>query len=114
MIVAGIYFLGHLPVRRSGRDRKETGGRDLHPVHFIGVVLEAGYEQAGSFFNLFAERHTVREAAWLSSLMGWTDKEIPTSWFQSLEPIFVIALAPVVAGIWVCGWGGAIWILPSR
>jgi len=29
------------------------------------------------------------------------DFEVPAGWFQSFGPIFVISLAPVMAGLWV-------------
>ena len=64
-------------------------------VLFVAAALFwAGFEQAGSSLNLFAERFTNR------SLPG-TSWLIPASWFQSIGPIFVITLAPVVAAIWV-------------
>jgi proton-dependent oligopeptide transporter, POT family len=62
-------------------------------VLFLGSVLFwAGYEQAGSSLNLFAERYTDRA---LGSFV------IPASFFQSLNPAFVIAFAPLVAWIWI-------------
>jgi POT family proton-dependent oligopeptide transporter len=57
-----------------------------------GALFWAGFEQAGSSFNLFADRYTRR------GLLGY---ELPTSWFQSLGPIFVITLAPVMGAVWV-------------
>src|SRR4051812_10593895 len=56
-----------------------------------GALFWAGFEQAGSSFNLFAERYTQRNLGFL----------VPTSWFQSLGPIFVISLAPVMGGLWL-------------
>ena len=62
-------------------------------VLFLGSVLFwSGYEQAGSSLNLFAERYTDRA---LGSFV------IPASWFQSLNPAFVIAFAPLVAWLWI-------------
>ena len=52
----------------------------------------AGFEQAGSSLNLFAERYTNR-------LLG--DFEIPAGWFQTLNPVFIIVLAPFFAAAWV-------------
>ena len=52
-----------------------------------------GFEQAGSSFTLFAERFTNRHIAWLND-------DIPTAWFQSLNPIFIIALSPLFAALW--------------
>jgi proton-dependent oligopeptide transporter, POT family len=62
-------------------------------VLFLGSALFwSGYEQAGSSLNLFAERYTDR-------LLG--SFIIPASWFQSLNPTFVIAFAPFVAWVWI-------------
>jgi POT family proton-dependent oligopeptide transporter len=62
-------------------------------VLFIGSVLFwSGYEQAGSSLNLFAERYTDRA---LGSFV------VPASWFQSLNPVFVITFAPLVAWVWI-------------
>ncbi len=62
-------------------------------VLFLGSALFwSGYEQAGSSLNLFAERYTDRA---LGSFV------VPASWFQSLNPAFVIALAPLVAWLWI-------------
>jgi POT family proton-dependent oligopeptide transporter len=58
----------------------------------VAVVFWGAYEQAGSTLNLFADRYTRTELFGVS---------FPSSWFQSVQPIFVIALAPVFAWIWV-------------
>ena len=52
----------------------------------------AGYEQAGSSMNLFAERLTDR------GIFGW---EMPTSWLQSVNPILVIIFAPIFGALWM-------------
>ena len=60
---------------------------------FVGAaVFWAGFEQAGSSMNLFAERLTNRH------ILGW---EMPASWLQSVNPLFIIALAPVFGWLWV-------------
>jgi proton-dependent oligopeptide transporter, POT family len=67
-------------------------------VALIGILFVAsamfwsGFEQAGSSFNLFAERYTQRLVL---------SHEVPASWFQSLGPLFIITLAPVMAAVWV-------------
>ena len=62
-------------------------------VFFLAAVLFwSGYEQAGSSMNLFAERLTNRVIG------GW---EMPASWLQSVNPVFIIVLAPVVGALWV-------------
>jgi proton-dependent oligopeptide transporter, POT family len=58
------------------------------------AIFFAGYEQAGSTLNLFAERHTDRFISFLNF-------ETPASWFQSVPAAFVLLLAPIVAGLWM-------------
>jgi len=62
-------------------------------VFFLFASLFWGaYEQAGSTLNFFADRHT------RLSVLGFS---FPSSWFQSVQPIFVILLAPVFAWLWL-------------
>jgi proton-dependent oligopeptide transporter, POT family len=56
------------------------------------VVFWSEFEQAGSTLNLFADRAT------RSSILGWA---FPSGFFQSLQPLFIIAFAPVFAWIWI-------------
>jgi POT family proton-dependent oligopeptide transporter len=52
----------------------------------------SGYEQAGSSMNLFAERLTDR------MIGGW---EMPASWLQSVNALFIILLAPIFSALWL-------------
>jgi proton-dependent oligopeptide transporter, POT family len=62
-------------------------------IFFCAAVLFWGaYEQAGSTLNLFADRYTRLE------MFG---RSFPSSWFQSVQPVFVILLAPVFGWLWV-------------
>jgi proton-dependent oligopeptide transporter, POT family len=64
-------------------------------VLFLGSVLFwTGYEQAGSSLNLFAERYTDRAVELFHFI-------IPTEWFQSLNPAFIIIFAPALAWGWL-------------
>ena len=56
------------------------------------VMFWAGYEQTGASFNLFAERYTDRH------IFGW---DMPASWLQAVDPLFVILFAPVFAALWI-------------
>jgi proton-dependent oligopeptide transporter, POT family len=78
-------------------------GADWTPVerkrlYAIGVLFVAAtifwseFEQAGSTLNLFADRAT------RTSVFGW---EFPSSYFQSLQPLFIITFAPVFAWVWI-------------
>lgn len=67
-------------------------------LYVIGVLFLAAalfwsqFEQAGSTLNLFADRNSD------NSILGY---EFPSSWYQSLNSVFIIALAPVFAWLWV-------------
>ncbi|GII95081.1 peptide MFS transporter [Sinosporangium siamense] len=50
------------------------------------------FAQSGAVFSFFAERYTDRD------LLGMI---IPASWFQSLSPLFILALAPGAAWLWL-------------
>ena len=52
----------------------------------------AAYEQAGSSLSFFAERGTD------CTVLGYA---FPPSWYQSVQPVFVVLLAPVFAWIWL-------------
>jgi len=60
---------------------------------FIGAALFwSGFEQAGSSLTIFADVFTNR------AVLGW---EIPASWFQSVNPVFIISFAPVFGWLWL-------------
>jgi POT family proton-dependent oligopeptide transporter len=59
---------------------------------FFVVFFWAAYEQAGSSMNLFADKYTDL------SLGGF---EIPSSWFQSVNAVMILAFGPVFAALWV-------------
>jgi len=61
-------------------------------LFLAATMFWAGFEQAGSSLNLFAERYTDR-------MIG--SFEIPAGWFQTLNPAFIIILAPVYSAMWV-------------
>ncbi len=61
-------------------------------LFLVAILFWGAYEQAGSTLNLFADRYTRLELGGFS---------FPSSWFQSVQPIFVIMLAPVFAWIWM-------------
>jgi POT family proton-dependent oligopeptide transporter len=58
---------------------------------FFVIFFWGAFEQAGASLTLFADRQTDR------TLFGW---EMPASYFQSVNPLAVIALAPIFTIIW--------------
>ena len=86
------YFVGYL-----GGITRHLKGEELMRVLVIfilvlfSIIFWMTYEQAGSSMTLFADRLTRNE------IFGWP---FPSSWWQSLPPIFVILMAPLFAFIW--------------
>lgn len=61
-------------------------------ISFLLVIVFWGaFEQAGGLLNIYASEKTNR------MLMGW---EVPASWFQSLNAMFIIFLGTSVALFW--------------
>ncbi len=62
-------------------------------VLFLGAaVFWAGFEQAASTLNLFADRNTS------NTIFGWS---FPPSWLQSVNSFFIIVFAPIVGLVWL-------------
>ena len=92
IVVFAALFLAYL-LRFGGLDageRKQVLA--IFTLSLAASLFWAGFEQAGSTLNLFAERHTDR-------MLG--SFEIPTGWFQSLNSVFIIVFAPVFAALWI-------------
>jgi len=58
----------------------------------LAAVFWSGFEQAGSSMNLIARDLTDR------IIFGW---EMPTSWLQNVNPIFIVVFAPVFGWLWI-------------
>jgi POT family proton-dependent oligopeptide transporter len=56
------------------------------------IFFWMAFEQAGNTMTLWADQNTRRH------LLGW---EVPASWFQSVNPFFIFALAPVLSMLWL-------------
>ncbi len=67
-------------------------------ISFILVIVFWGaFEQAGGLMNIYASEKTNRI---LSFSLPFIGNEIPASWFQSLNAMFIIFLGTSVAGYW--------------
>ena len=84
--LAWVFFRGEL----NARERRRLAA--LAILLLVQVLFWAGYEQAGSNFNLFAERYTDLQ------VFGWS---FPASWFQSENSLLIIVLAPFFAWLWI-------------
>ena len=61
-------------------------------LFFFSVVFWMVLEQSGSSYTLFADRQTDNH------IFGF---EFPSSWFQSVNSVFVLLLAPIFSVLWL-------------
>jgi POT family proton-dependent oligopeptide transporter len=57
------------------------------------IVFWGAFEQAGGLMNLYADQKTNR-------VIGFLNWQVPATWFQSLNPLFIMALGVPIAGFW--------------
>lgn len=63
----------------------------IYIIAFFVIFFWAAYEQAGASLNLFAAQQTDRV------FFGW---EMPASWTQSFNAIFVVIMAAIAPSVW--------------
>ncbi|HEX6804933.1 MAG TPA: oligopeptide:H+ symporter [Terriglobales bacterium] len=74
----------------SAVERKRAGAMLVLAIG--SAIFWGAYEQAGSSLNLFADINTNRH------IFGY---EFPAGWFQWVQPLFVLILAPLFAWLWI-------------
>ena len=97
MVTLAVAFFGSVLLfgRLTAAEKKRVV---VIALFFICAALFwAGYEQAGSSLNLFARDYTDR--SWLGS--WFSAGQHPVTWYQSVQPVFVLLLAPLFAWAWV-------------
>jgi proton-dependent oligopeptide transporter, POT family len=89
--VAGFFF-GYIGGTVRSLNRSEALRVGVIFILFVfAIIFWMSFEQASTSLTLFADKLT------RLSLFGY---KFPSSWYQSVEPVFVVALAPVFAILW--------------
>lgn len=94
---------GKKPVVMTKQERKEHPNTPLTKAEkqrivvifimaFFSIFFWSAFEQAGASLTIFADKFTDR------FIFGW---EMPTSWFQSLNPLFIVMFAPLFSKLWL-------------
>jgi POT family proton-dependent oligopeptide transporter len=88
LVVSGIALLGYV-LYESFKLEKEPRERMFAILFLIALnpLFWGLFEQAGGSMNLFTDRFVDRSG-------------VPASIFQSINPIYIILLAPLFAGLW--------------
>ncbi|MCQ2203180.1 MAG: peptide MFS transporter [Bacteroidales bacterium] len=63
----------------------------IYIIAVFVIFFWSAFEQAGSSLTIFADQQCDRTIG---------DWEMPTTWFQSINPIVVVTFAPVMAALW--------------
>ena len=89
-IAVFVYLVAYSLVRLQGDERS----RMFAAIYFIlaQIPFWALFEQAGSSLNLFTDRLVDR------ALFSWS---VPAPVFQSLNALFIILFAPLIAWLWI-------------
>lgn len=91
LAIGGILYL------MSSIFRGTTGKTEWSRVGVIlvlavfNIFFWSGFEQAGTTFNIFARDNTQR------MIGNW---EIPASWFQSINALYIVLFAPLFSMLW--------------
>lgn len=86
IFIAALYVGGNF----SATEKKR--GFSVYFLFLVAALFWAGFEQAGSSLTLFADRMSDNQ------VLGTA---FPSTWYQSLNAIFIVVLAPVFSWMWI-------------
>ena len=103
-------YLGEIGTKPVVKSEKQEEGQQVDTLNkeeknkisvifilfLFAVFFWAGFEQAGSSIALYTDKFIDREV--VLPFIG--KKTIPPAWFQSVNPFFVVTLAPLFAMFW--------------
>lgn len=91
IIAMAFIFFGYV-LFFGGHSREERNRIWVIVCLFVfSAIFWSGFEQAGSSMNLFAKQLTD---------LSFGSFEMPASWLQAINPLFIILLAPIFAMLW--------------
>lgn len=88
MVIMPLIIITDKSLTKDERDRILV----IFILAFFVIFFWGAFEQAGASLTLFADKNTNR------SIFGW---EMPTSYFQSINPVAIILLAPIFSAMWL-------------
>lgn len=92
LLLGSAVFMVSLYVGGNFDAKEKKRGISIFFLFLVAALFWAGFEQAGSSLTLFADRMTG------NNFLGM---EFPSSWYQTLNPIYIILLAPVFSWMWI-------------
>jgi POT family proton-dependent oligopeptide transporter len=93
LLIVTVVFFGNLFLDKSFTPDERKRLYVIFLFFLAAAIFWSVFEQAGSTLSLFAERSTEN----VLPIYG----AFPAAWFQSLNALFIILLAPVFAWMWI-------------
>lgn len=98
-IVLPVFIVINMIVSKDVTKDEKSRVFSYIPLYIASVAFWMIQEQGSTVLANFADKKTQLEMSVLTN--GLIDFSIPASWAQSLNPIFIVVLAPVFATLWV-------------
>ncbi|WP_312039641.1 peptide MFS transporter [Macrococcoides bohemicum] len=92
------YFITMIVSKKTTRDEKARVFAYV-PLFLASVAFWSIQEQGSTVLAHFADKNTQLNLGVLTN--NAIDFKIPAAWFQSLNPLFIVTLAPLFAWLWV-------------
>ncbi|HEX6639384.1 MAG TPA: peptide MFS transporter [Steroidobacteraceae bacterium] len=96
-VALAVFFFGYVLLSKELDTAAKKKIGVIIVFFFCAILFWGGFEQQGTTFNTFAFDYTDR------SLGGgfFPDGQHPATWYQSVNPAFIIVFAPIFAWFWV-------------
>jgi len=92
LAIAGVGYLSYSIFKGTEGKTEWSRVGVILVLAVFNIFFWAGFEQAGTTFSIFARDNTDR-------MIG--NFEIPATWFQSVNAIFIVIFAPLFSLLWV-------------
>ncbi len=89
--IGGVLYLGYSIFNGTNGKTEWSRVSVILVLALFNIFFWAGFEQAGTTFSIFARDNTDR------MIGSW---EIPATWFQSINAVYIVLFAPVFSILW--------------
>lgn len=88
--ISVVYFLAILTSKKITSDERSRV-LSFIPMYIASAAFFSLYQQQATVVSVYSDQRLDRD------LFGWT---MPVSWVNSINPVFIIVIAPIIAAIW--------------
>ncbi|MDG0842739.1 peptide MFS transporter [Staphylococcus equorum] len=98
-IVLPVYIFLNMILSKNITKDERSRVYSYVPLYITSVAFWMIQEQGSTILATFADKKTQLEMSVLTN--GLIDFSIPAAWAQSLNPVFIVLLAPIFATLWM-------------